>query len=52
MNGSVKRKRQDGHDFISSEGESRTNQSLPVADLGPDFDGVPLDGAQYLAVVR
>ncbi|WFD36747.1 hypothetical protein MCUN1_003634 [Malassezia cuniculi] len=27
-------------------------QSLPVGTLPPDFDGVPLDGAQYLAMVR
>jgi hypothetical protein len=51
MNGNGKRKRNDGYD-LSSEGETRTNQSLPVAELSPDFDGIPLDGAQYLAVVR
>ena len=34
------------------EGVVRGNQTLPVADLPPGFDGVPLDGAQYLAVVR
>ena len=27
-------------------------QSLPVGELPPDFDGVPLDGEQYLAMVR
>lgn len=27
-------------------------QSLPVGVLPPDFNGVPLDGAQYLAMVR
>jgi hypothetical protein len=51
MNGNGKRKRNDGNDLFS-DGEARTNQSLPVAELGPDFDGIPLDGAQYLAVVR
>lgn len=25
---------------------------LPVAELPNDFDGVPLDGEQYLAMVR
>lgn len=33
-------------------GASRPNQILPVADLPADFDGTPVDGAQYLAVVR
>lgn len=28
------------------------NQSLPVAILPDDFNGVPLDGSQYLAMVR
>lgn len=28
------------------------NQTLPVAVLPADFDGVPLDGATYLAMVR
>ena len=28
------------------------NQSLPVAQLPDDFDGNPIDGEQYLAVVR
>jgi hypothetical protein len=27
-------------------------QILPVADLPEDFDGVPLDGLQYLFTVR
>ena len=26
--------------------------SLPVAELPSDFDGVPVDGEQYLAMVR
>ncbi|PWN33716.1 uncharacterized protein FA14DRAFT_190843 [Meira miltonrushii] len=33
-------------------GEGSGNQILPVAILPADFDGVPLDGSQYLAVVR
>ncbi|CAO1630198.1 unnamed protein product [Parajaminaea phylloscopi] len=28
------------------------NQTLPVAELPADFDGVPLDGSTYLAMVR
>lgn len=28
------------------------NQSLPVAQLPQDFDGIPLDGSMYLAMVR
>lgn len=52
MNGQGKRKRHQGVDDQSSEGDGRTNQSLPVAELPPDFDGIPLDGSQYLAVVR
>lgn len=51
MNGNGKRRKHDGYD-LSSEGEIRSNQSLPVAELSADFDGIPLDGAQYLAVVR
>ncbi|UZJ52603.1 hypothetical protein CBS101457_001923 [Exobasidium rhododendri] len=55
MNGQKKRKRQ-GFAGQSEEDhqdkEVRGNQTLPVADLPPEFDGVPLDGAQYLAVVR
>lgn len=27
-------------------------QALPVAELPLGFDGIPMDGAQYLAVVR
>jgi hypothetical protein len=54
MNAHRKRKRQGGvlkEDDIQ-DGLSRGNQTLPVADLPPGFDGIPLDGAQYLAVVR
>ncbi|KAN0060692.1 hypothetical protein ACQY0O_007350 [Thecaphora frezii] len=32
--------------------EAYGNQSLPVGQLPPDFDGIPLDGEQYLATVR
>lgn len=32
--------------------ENSGNQILPVAILPADFDGIPLDGSQYLAVVR
>ena len=50
-----KRKRDgDGNLGNGAEQEDRHSsyQTLPVADLPPDFDGVPLDGAQYLAIVR
>ncbi|KAK0554945.1 hypothetical protein OC846_001895 [Tilletia horrida] len=36
----------------SVETEARGQQLLPVAELGPDFDGNPISGAEYLAVVR
>ena len=40
-------------DESSSAGEQDFgNQSLPVAVLPLDFDGVPTDGSQYLAMVR
>lgn len=40
-------------DDSSSAGEQEFgNQSLPVAVLPHDFDGVPTDGSQYLAMVR
>lgn len=32
--------------------ETTGNQILPVAILPTNFDGIPLDGSQYLAVVR
>lgn len=50
-----KRSRNEEEDDDESDwqtGESSGNQILPVAILPADFDGVPLDGSQYLAVVR
>lgn len=46
-----KRDRDDG-DEAGQDGLARGNQTLPVAELPLNFDGIPLDGAQYLAVVR
>ncbi|CAO1617460.1 unnamed protein product [Sympodiomycopsis kandeliae] len=51
LNNKRKRHTQDqngGH----SEDQDFGNQSLPVAILPQDFDGNPLDGSQYLAMVR
>jgi hypothetical protein len=45
-----KRKREE---YESSDEEPLLGkQVLPVADLPDDFDGEPLDGAQYLFTVR
>ncbi|EPQ27658.1 uncharacterized protein PFL1_04796 [Pseudozyma flocculosa PF-1] len=41
----------DGFDYNDPR-ETYGNQSLPVAELPVDFDGIPLDGEQYLATVR
>jgi len=32
--------------------EKYGNQTLPVSVLPEDFDGIPMDGGQYLATVR
>ncbi|CDU21991.1 uncharacterized protein SPSC_00621 [Sporisorium scitamineum] len=45
-----KKRRHD--DYASTQDESFGVQSLPVAVLPDDFSGDPLDGEQYLAVVR
>ena len=43
----------DGYDGYEEEEEPMLGrQNLPVADLPEDFDGVPLDGMQYLFTVR
>lgn len=39
-------------DAESEVKEAYGNQTLPVAVLPKDFDGIPLDGSQYLATVR
>lgn len=52
MHNGRKRKRTTQKDNDEGEDIARGNQTLPVADLPPDFDGIPLDGSQYLAVVR
>jgi len=43
-----------GYGYGYEEGEEPMlgRQNLPVADLPEDFDGVPLDGMQYLFTVR
>lgn len=47
----LKRKR-DVVDNEDDEEPSLGRQVLPVANLPPDFDGVPLDGLEYLFTVR
>ncbi|PWZ00429.1 hypothetical protein BCV70DRAFT_199709 [Testicularia cyperi] len=47
-----KRRRYSGGASLQNSDENFGVQSLPVAELPADFDGVPLDGEQYLAVVR
>lgn len=55
---SYKRKRDNGPQRRSNNAEDESgwdgisNQTLPVAELPPDFDGIPLDGSTYLAMVR
>lgn len=44
-----KRKRQESDD---SEDEGLGRQALPVASLGEDFNAEPMDGMQYLFLVR
>ncbi|KAF9821296.1 hypothetical protein IEO21_00904 [Rhodonia placenta] len=46
-----KRKRTDG-DSSDDDEPSAGKQVLPVANLPEDFDGVPMDGLQYLFTVR
>lgn len=50
----VKRKRggNDGNSDNDGNDNDFGNQSLPVAVLPDDFDGIPTDGSQYLAMVR
>lgn len=43
---------EDGSQQGAGGGDDYGNQSLPVAVLPPDFDGIPMDGATYLAMVR
>lgn len=42
------------NDEEDEDGDSAAlgSQVLPVAELPVGFDGIPLDGAQYLAIVR
>ncbi|CAO1625378.1 unnamed protein product [Jaminaea pallidilutea] len=44
---------EDQGDWVDDvEGNIEANQTLPVGELPSDFDGVPLDGSTYLAMVR
>jgi hypothetical protein len=51
-----RRKRYSGTGTSHKQGvngeEDFGNQTLPVAQLPDDFDGVPADGSVYLAMVR
>lgn len=47
----MKRKRDEAGDEDEEE-PSLGRQVLPVANLPNDFDGVPMDGLQYLFTVR
>lgn len=44
--------KKDSHTISQESREPFGNQTLPVADLPEDFDGIPLDGSTYLAMVR